>query len=171
MDLFASAIGNVTEHTTIAYEGFWRNMELRALDPGQYNSRENTGHKYLDINPEGTLLREAQDIAEELRIMLRIYNQQLHVVKDFRKSLGHMNGEFKNEKDEARTLVKLLVAWQNQKENPDEQSAFMGKDIIPESTIQEANDLLELIRNRQAEIYDLEESALRTSKQVSARIV
>lgn len=47
--------------------------------------------KYLRINPEGTLLREAQDIAEELRMMTRIYAQQLSAVDEFRKSLQRWN--------------------------------------------------------------------------------
>ncbi|KUJ13404.1 uncharacterized protein LY89DRAFT_721425 [Mollisia scopiformis] len=163
MDLFASAIGNVTERTTIAYECFWRNMEIRGM---RFASPGTNNHSYLNINPEGTLLRESQDVAEELQIMLRIYNQQLHVVRDFRKILGHMNGESKNETDEVRTLIKLL------RQNPlvagdKRQTSMLGDKLpVPESTIQEANDLLELIRNRKAEIQDLEEAALRTTQQL-----
>jgi hypothetical protein len=145
-------------------------MELRALNPPPYGT-ENANQKYLDINPEGTLLREAQDIAEELQIMLRIYNQQLHVVRDLRKTLGHMNGESKNEPDEVRNLLKLMEFWQNQNaKNPGQMSLFK-RDLVPESTIQEANDLLELIRNRQSEIQDLEDAALRTCQHVSCTSV
>lgn len=163
MDLFASAIGNVTERTTIAYECFWRNMEIRGM---RFTSPGTSNHSYLNINPEGTLLRESQDVAEELQIMLRIYNQQLHVVRDFRKILGHMNGESKNETDEVRTLIKLLR--QNPLAAGDKGQVSMPQEKlpVPESTIQEANDLLELIRNRTAEIQDLEEAALRTTQQL-----
>jgi len=140
-------------------------MEVRALK-AETHSTENSNHKYLDINPEGTLLREAQDIAEELRIMLRIYNQQYQVVKDFRKMLGHMNGESKNERDEVRSLMKLLEGWQNQGQNVRDKNSVFKRNPVPEHTIQEANDLLELIRNRQSEIQDLEDAALRTSQQV-----
>ncbi|CZR52676.1 uncharacterized protein PAC_02553 [Phialocephala subalpina] len=167
MDLFASAIGSVTEHTTIAYESFWRNMEIRSMKIAQNSTSGSAKHSYLDINPEGTLLRESQDVAEELQIMLKIYNQQLHVVRDFRKILGHMNGESKNETDEVRTLIKLL------RQNPilagDRTQPTSQQEVtlpVPESTIQEANDLLELIRNRKAEIQDLEEAALRTTQQL-----
>jgi len=144
---------------------------MRALRPPPYGDETAPqNQKYLDINPEGTLLREAQDIAEELQIMLRIYNQQLHVVKDLRKTLGHMNGESKNEHDEVRKLVKLMIEhWQNQTPNsPGGGDSFSKKDndVVPESTIQEANDLLELIRNRKSEIQDLEDAALRTCQQV-----
>lgn len=144
-------------------------MELRALNPPPHGAENaNQNHKYLEINPEGTLLREAQDIAEELQIMLRIYNQQLHVVRDLRKTLGHMNGESKNEHDEVRKLVKLMMEhWQNQTpRSPGGETSFPKKDLVPESTIQEANDLLELIRNRKSEIQDLEDAALRTCQQV-----
>ncbi|KAH8803024.1 hypothetical protein F5884DRAFT_888135 [Xylogone sp. PMI_703] len=165
MDLFASAIGNITELTTIAHETFWRNMEMRAMK-FELVSSDHTNQKYLDINPEGVLLREAQDIAEELRIMLRIYNQQYRVVKDLRKALGHMNGESKNERDEIRHLMKLLEMWQSRNPNAADKNPETNEKNVPESTIQEANDLLELIRNRQAEIQDLEDAALRTSQQL-----
>lgn len=167
MDLFASVIGNVTEHTTIAYESFWRNMEIRAMKSVPSGTIGTTNHKYLNINPEGMLLRESQDVAEELQMMLKIYNQQLHVVRDFRKILGHMNGESKNETDEVRTLIKLLR--QNAlttAENGKPAMTFEDKTVVPESTIQEANDLLELIRNRKAEIQELEDAALRTTQQL-----
>ncbi|RDL33145.1 uncharacterized protein BP5553_08584 [Venustampulla echinocandica] len=165
MDIFASAIGRVTERTTIAYESFWLNMQLRSLNPPPYGT-ENTDHRYPDINLEGTLLREVQDIAEELQIMLRIYNQQLHVVKDLRKALGHMNGESKNEPDEMRSLVKLMELWQNQNANNPGQISLIRKDVVPESTIEEANDLLELIKNRKSEIQDLEDAALKTGQRL-----
>jgi hypothetical protein len=167
MDLFASAIGGVTEHTTIAYESFWRNMEIRSMKIAQNSTSGSAKHPYLDINPEGTLLRESQDVAEELQIMLKIYNQQLHVVRDFRKVLGHMNGESKNETDEVRTLIKLLR--QNSIVAGDRTQPTSQQEVtlpVPESTIQEANDLLELIRNRKAKIQDLEEAALRTTQQL-----
>lgn len=167
MDLFASAIGSVTEHTTIAYESFWRNMEIRSMKIAQNSATGSAKHSYLDINPEGTLLRESQDVAEELQIMLRIYNQQLHVVRDFRKILGHMNGESKNETDEVRTLIKLLRYNQIVAGDKGKIAVPLGDSFpVPESTIQEANDLLELIRNRKAEIQDLENAALRTTQQL-----
>jgi hypothetical protein len=167
MDLFASAIGSVTEHTTIAYESFWRNMEIRSMKIAQNSATGSAKHSYLDINPEGTLLRESQDVAEELQIMLRIYNQQLHVVRDFRKILGHMNGESKNETDEVRTLIKLLRYNQIVAGDKGKIAVPLGDSLpVPESTIQEANDLLELIRNRKAEIQDLENAALRTTQQL-----
>ncbi|PVH86274.1 hypothetical protein DL98DRAFT_11413 [Cadophora sp. DSE1049] len=166
MDLFASAIGNVAEQTTIAYESFWRNLEIRSRNPIPYGSNEHVSHKYLDINPEGTILRESHDIAEELQIMIRIYNQQLHVVRDFRKILGHINGESKNETDEMRSIMKFLKYKENPGAKEGERNSYGQPDIVPEHTIQEANDTLELLRNRQSEIQDLEDAAVRTSHQL-----
>jgi DNA-binding ferritin-like protein len=76
----------------MAYESFWRNVRERAerLEPF---GGERSGQKYLDINPEGTILRETQDIAEELRIMAHIYTQQFNVVKDFENYLSSSEKE------------------------------------------------------------------------------
>ncbi|KAK0105805.1 hypothetical protein ONS95_004322 [Cadophora gregata] len=166
MDLFASAIGNVAEQTTIAYESFWRNLEIRSKNPIPYGSNEHVSHKYLDINPEGTILRESHDIAEELQIMIRIYNQQLHVVRDLRKILGHINGESKNETDEMRSIMKFLKYKENPGAKEGETNSYGEPDIVPEHTIQEANDTLELLRNRLSEIQELEDAAVRTSQQL-----
>lgn len=98
--------------------------------------------------------------------MLRIYSQQLHVVRDFRKILGHINGESKNETDEMRSIMKFLKYRENQGSKEPEKNAVVQQDMVPEHTIQEANDTLELLRNRQAEIQDLEDAAVRTSHKV-----
>src|SRR5262245_60034997 len=58
-----------------------------SLDIGEKKQR------WLDINPEGRLLIEAQDIAEELMIMLRVYGQQSAVMKEFRRHLVWLKTE------------------------------------------------------------------------------
>ncbi|RYP58440.1 hypothetical protein DL770_010426 [Monosporascus sp. CRB-9-2] len=166
MDLFASAIGNVTEMTTIAYDSFWR-----ALRTG------NVGKKTLDLNPEGVLFREAQDIAEELKIMKRIYTEQLKVVKDFKRHL--FDPLCKDKEGEIALLKQLLLEMKNQVssnggnppsegEEPDVK-AKKGKAL--EATLHEAEGTIELIESRQAEIQDLEDSALRTYQQQQTSIV
>ncbi len=78
-----------------------------------------------------------------------------------------MNGESKNETDEVRTLIKLVRQNQIVAGEGGKPTVALGqKIVVPESTIQEANDLLELIRNRKAEIQDLEDAALRTTQQL-----
>lgn len=127
----------------------------------------NSSHKYLNINPEGALLQESQDIAEELGIMLRIYNQQLNVVKDFKKGLVSMNEEFDKRGSVEIAIAKLLLAAQPnlQIDRAKDEEAHQG-DVVPQHTIQEAEDLIEHIANRQAEIQDLEDAALNTNRQV-----
>jgi len=167
MELFGATVGRVIEHTTIASERFWRNNDIRALKFAPRGTIEAVKKMYLDINPEGTLLRESQDVVEELQIMSRIYDQQIHVVRDFRKFLGHMNGEPKNGTDEVRTLIKLLQQSQNVAGDRGRGPVWVLDELpVPETTIKEANDLLELIRNRNAEIKDLEAAILGTNLQL-----
>ncbi|KAL1848115.1 hypothetical protein Daus18300_013714 [Diaporthe australafricana] len=85
MDLFAESLNDVNEHITNAFEAFWTQAGLEERGKRAQNPQ------YLSINPEGVLLREAQDIVEELRMMIRIYAQQLSAVGDFHKSLERWN--------------------------------------------------------------------------------
>ena len=94
----------------------------------------------------------------------------MHVVRDFRKILGHINGESKNETDEMKSIMKFLKYRENQGTKEGDKNNYAQQDIVPEHTIQEANDTLELLRNRQAEIRDLEDAAVRTSHQVREKI-
>ncbi|KAI0009457.1 hypothetical protein F4779DRAFT_617633 [Xylariaceae sp. FL0662B] len=87
MDLFASDIGDVTDFTTIAHESFWRNVALVSDDLVPNDGGMVRNRRLLDINPEGRLLQEAQDITEELRIMRQIFQEQMQVVKDFKRYL------------------------------------------------------------------------------------
>ncbi|RYP01782.1 hypothetical protein DL764_006069 [Monosporascus ibericus] len=166
MDLFASAIGNVTEMTTVAYDGFWR-----ALRTG------NGWGKALDLNPEGVLFREAQDIAEELKMMKRIYTEQLKVVKHFKRYLFDPLG--KDKQGEIALLKRLLLEMtQNQASSnggnapsEGEERDVDAKTKALEATLPEAEGAIELIESRQAEIQDLEDSALRTYQQQQTSIV
>lgn len=59
---------------TTAFELFWRHLQILSgqslkIDPEK-------ARIYLNINPEGLLLREAHDIVEELIMMSRICMQQ-----------------------------------------------------------------------------------------------
>lgn len=113
-----------------------------------------TSSKYLNINPEGVLLRESQDIAEELRIMLRIFKQQHLVVSDFRRAMLHMNGESKHETDETRNFMKMLESWKDNEKISDGLKDSKKAQHVPEYTIQEANGLIEQIEIRIAELDD-----------------
>ncbi|RYP46241.1 hypothetical protein DL768_007508 [Monosporascus sp. mg162] len=172
MDLFASAIGHVTEMTSIAYDNFWRITALNAKNM----LPNNVGSSYLNINPEGVLLKEAQDIAEELQIMKRVYTEQLNVVKDFKRHLYHPTDKDTTQ-GETAVFKKLLLAIEgNQTASSDavdrsDDKGTGSKSNALEATLHEAEGALELIKSRQAEIQDLEDSALRTCAQQQASIV
>lgn len=74
----------------MAYETFWRHMDKLNASDRQLDF-EVTARSYLNINPEGELLKEAHDIIEELRMMARIYTQQLDVVEDFSRYLENIH--------------------------------------------------------------------------------
>ncbi|CZT00269.1 uncharacterized protein RCO7_08344 [Rhynchosporium graminicola] len=93
MDLFASAIGDVTNRQTIAYDHFWDTAQqvsniYKSKDP--VDDAEDKAKSLLDINPEGKLLRETKDILDELHIMINIKNKQHRVYKQFRKHIEHI---------------------------------------------------------------------------------
>lgn len=121
--------------------------------------------RYLHINPEGALLREAQDIAEELRIMIGIYSQQLSVVKDFHKCLEQLNGApvGARDRDLKRLVRHLSVMWEHQKSVATNAFQSLGE-------LESLDDMIEEIEGRKAEIEDLESAALRTCQQVRASI-
>ncbi|KAI3320523.1 hypothetical protein HD806DRAFT_538359 [Xylariaceae sp. AK1471] len=178
MDIFASAIGHVTEHTAVAYESFWRNVAIVSSNLLPVNG-EYLHHKRLDINPEGILLQEAQDIAEELRIMGRIFTEQWKVTKDFKRYLAHPEGERKDQSKELAALENLLIKALDKRDLDQDHSP--NKTKLPRTSLTSTGDtgvelqqaaheaavLLDHIEGRQAEIQDLEDPALRTCQQAS----
>ncbi|KAL8396769.1 hypothetical protein RB594_003739 [Gaeumannomyces avenae] len=232
IDIFNSAIGNVTDLTAIAYDSFWFNASVSrgevftsGLRPAsssdtqreskktgkqrgsekadeQRTSEKNNpwyldisaagtvlreskkpSQRYLDINPAGTLLREGRDIAEELKIMHRIFSQQWQVVKDFRRYLGQLaRCRRGGEKEALRLLFRTLGALSREEADDDgglaspmpcmqsarwdESNADPG--LWLETTLQEADMLRESIESRQAEIQDLEDSARRTNLEIES---
>ncbi|KAF3759987.1 hypothetical protein M406DRAFT_358672 [Cryphonectria parasitica EP155] len=132
MDIFAEAIGNVNDRTTRTFEAFWEAMK-------KMTQERDTWKNCLNIHPAGMLFREAQDIAEELRIMIIIYSQQIDVMKDFHKHLGKFsqNG-FHGDASESAGLI-----------SPEE--------------MEHVNETIEKMNNRQFEIEEMERAARRTS--------
>lgn len=61
--------------------------------------------RFLDINPEGKLLQESQDICEELMILLRVYGQQITVIKEFRRRLATLREEEWLEAEKSRSYA------------------------------------------------------------------
>ncbi len=151
-----------TDHTTIAFESFWSNLNARAMYPEPWGV-EDLKQKYLDINPEGMLFRESQDVAEELRIMARIYNQQLTVVKDFRKHLAGLCGVHNQDLSDPKKLFKLLEWLQAHAKEGNSANHERERRI---ADVQSATDFIKQIVNRLSEIHELEGYVGRTSQQV-----
>jgi hypothetical protein len=160
-------MGSKTGMKTIAFEAFWIQMRMDSLkDP--FHHSEKGARAYLNVNPEGALLREAQDIAEELRMMSRIFTQQYQVVKDFKKALEKLNDreDRKQEPVVVKQFRKLLES--SDRVLGDIESEGMRSQYlrVPKSTLLDAGELLEQILERRAEIEELEEAAKRTCQQV-----
>ncbi|KAH8679093.1 hypothetical protein BGZ60DRAFT_402512 [Tricladium varicosporioides] len=93
MDSFANAIGRVTNKQTIAFHQFW---ECTRLASRRYNchhlpdngTAKKSQNVLLDINPEGELLREINDILDEIFIMKQVKSQELAVIKAFYKNFS-----------------------------------------------------------------------------------
>ncbi|KAI0468209.1 hypothetical protein F4859DRAFT_517399 [Xylaria cf. heliscus] len=101
IDEFSMAIGKIMHKQTVAFTRLWRwTDEARKFFRSQgYMSTRNLHIPLLDINPEGRLEREIEDIIEELDIMLRISNTYQDTVKSFVEQVEHIldpDGDFRN---------------------------------------------------------------------------
>ncbi|KAI1756205.1 hypothetical protein F4782DRAFT_550101 [Xylaria castorea] len=85
IDEFSKAIGKITHKQTVAFTRLWRwTDEARKIFRSQgYMNTRGLHIPLLDINPEGKLEREIEDIIEELDIMLRISNIHQDIIKSF----------------------------------------------------------------------------------------
>lgn len=160
MDIFAEALGNVSYNTTIAFKYFWSNVE------GSRASGMRQNQKYLDIKIEGILLREAQDIAEELKIMISIYSKQLAVVKSFQKCLENLNGITKQRSNPLLT-TKMLQEWLNSTKEQATSPQTRTAKPVSAAEMDFLEDLVEEVEDRKSEIMDLERAALQACQQVS----
>jgi len=129
---------------------------------------------YLDMNPEATILREANDILLELQMMGKVFLQQLKVAKQFSQYLQDIN-----EQSCCPTPTELVQNVSNlqTRTSQDERlhailltttdtDAKFGKPI-PNHTIRKAKHLVGKIADRQNELQDLAESTSEVIAQVS----
>jgi hypothetical protein len=181
---------------TVAYGTFWRHLDKLNATDRQLADFEVTARSYLNINPEGELLKEIHDIIEELRMMSRIYTQQLHVLEDFSRHLENMHQQ--DEKNAPKKLVDVmleiknllgpkiaphsaedpLAAQHNQSPTqngtarlitngtPSSEDAAANASSISESTVEFAKRVCNNITLRRKELQDLEESSIGVSDQV-----
>jgi len=97
----------------ISFESFWRQLEKLSAGDHQQADFEATARKYLNINPEGELLRETHDIIEELRMMGHIFTEQLHVIEQFTTHLKNLRE--KEEKKQTTEMKMLDVMFEVRK--------------------------------------------------------
>lgn len=88
----------------------WGHSETQK--PSAKESQDSLLEKLLDINPEGTLLKEIKDILDELHMMTKVYSEQQTVVQSFSahiQKLGRKrNGASQRTKNKASQLVKEI---------------------------------------------------------------
>lgn len=92
----------------ISFESFWRQLNKLSSSDHEEADFEATARKYLNINPEGELLRETHDIIEELRMMSHIFAEQHHVVEQFTSHLQNLREKEEKGKDEHSNETKML---------------------------------------------------------------
>ncbi|KAI1346033.1 hypothetical protein F5Y01DRAFT_322383 [Xylaria sp. FL0043] len=85
IDEFSKAIGNIMHAQTTAFRRLWRWTDdaRKIFRSKQYADTSDLHIPLLDINPEGKLEREIEDIIEELDIMLHITNIHKDIIKSF----------------------------------------------------------------------------------------
>jgi hypothetical protein len=134
---------------TVAYQGFWQNLKELTLADHQLADSEVTARSYLNINPEGELLREIHDISEELRMMTRVYNDQVQVLEEF---FIH--------------LEKMLPHDNNSPTNGEKTKEIKAVKAIPKSTKDSAKKVCNDIILRRKQLEDLEKHSEMVSGQV-----
>ncbi|PQE10394.1 ankyrin repeat protein [Rutstroemia sp. NJR-2017a WRK4] len=171
LDIFSAAIGNVSEMKTIAFEGFWDCLDrLNGSATKKINTK--VERMYLNINPEGVLLREAQDIIEELRMMEQIYDQQLTVAGDLSKSLEKLNGQSEPQQETIHVLHSILAELKraNPSKASDEQKDSCTlptpRYIVPATTLHNSFDFVDKVASRQQELQHLQSSAREVAEQL-----
>lgn len=121
------------------------------------------------INPEGIVLKEAQDIVEELMIMKRVYCEQIKVAKEFMRHLTHPHGRHAAMSGDALLINKFMSELKKTMARDVEDDDHDLLDLetrIDEESVHEAHDLIESLQARLEEITDLEEAAMRACTQV-----
>jgi hypothetical protein len=88
VDMFADAIRGVTYKQTAAFDQFLIYTDLASREyKRQRNADTATQNHLLNINSEGSLLKEVKDIMDEIHIITRIKEQQQIVMESFVKHL------------------------------------------------------------------------------------
>ncbi|KAK6605454.1 ankyrin repeat protein [Botrytis cinerea] len=175
LDIFADAIGYISEMKTSSFELFWRH--LKKLSSQRLKISPKTARLYLNINPEGVLLQEAHDIIEELKMMSRINMQQLQVTQAFSKALETINGQIEP-MQEMSDLLSLMLDEMRKKGpwysngmpkggmSPAEDTSTKFKKFMIKHTIDRSLELVDTISHHHTELHQLEDSAREIADQL-----
>ncbi|KAI0475262.1 hypothetical protein GGR56DRAFT_666354 [Xylariaceae sp. FL0804] len=92
LEAFSEAIGNIMNKQTVAFERLWRwTQRAREFYTSKTTVDPSGWHvALLDINPEGELEREINDIVEELGIMIHINRIHRDTLKQFINHVFHI---------------------------------------------------------------------------------
>ncbi|KAF2966107.1 hypothetical protein GQX73_g7479 [Xylaria multiplex] len=92
IDEFSKAIGNIMHKQTTAFQRLWHWTDgaRQIFRSKGYTDTSDLHIPLLDINPEGKLEREIEDIVEEIDIMLHITNTHKDIVKSFIEQAEHI---------------------------------------------------------------------------------
>ncbi|KAH8598621.1 hypothetical protein B0O99DRAFT_684012 [Bisporella sp. PMI_857] len=140
LDIFA----NVFSYITLAFETFWYHFDKMSASDRQLAGSELIAKSYLNINLEGELLREAHDIIEELRIMMRIFTHQLSVTDLFSEHLAALHDKrCKPAPDEALDVLKDIKALlQRQSEGGETVSVATSNCHAIKDEVQRINEII-----------------------------
>ncbi|KAH8676422.1 hypothetical protein BGZ60DRAFT_258152 [Tricladium varicosporioides] len=144
LDIFANALSYISGQKTVAFETFWHHLDKMSASERQLAGFESIARSYLNINPEGELLREAHDIIEELRMMTRIFTHQLSVMDLFSEHLAALHDkQRKPTSDEALDVLKDIKALlQQQSEGGETISEATSNDHVTEDEVQRINEIV-----------------------------
>jgi len=101
----------------------------------------------IEVKTEPNILRIAKDITEELELINRVYNEQLHVVGDFAKHLERLNSPQISDANTSRSSVNAGIN-------------------LPDGTVGNAETTITSILTRRVYIHELQNIAREVSDQV-----
>jgi len=136
--------------------------EHKSRDKSQKTASQNT---LLNINPEGTLLKEIKDILDEIHIMTRINQQQQTVAETFVKRIK----QSLLPKLRSKSPWDPVAALYENGNDIGSQPLQMEQREAANLTLTRANLLLKDIQDRIFELNTLQENAKNTAAAVSTR--
>ncbi|KAG9235378.1 hypothetical protein BJ875DRAFT_374401 [Amylocarpus encephaloides] len=152
--IFGSAISDIAEMRTMAYERFGR--DVSAINaPDSVEDAEELIRKSLNISFEWSVLIEAQHIIDELQIMQEIFTQQIVVIRDFEKTLKSM-GVSSSTLERAATVIRDMEMRRNE---------LAGLEKLQEKTRVQLRELLDM-KQQQAGIIEAKAAIKRADESV-----